>query len=386
MIPYGRQSISQDDIDAVVSVLNSDFLTQGPAVPSFENAVKKIVESKFAIAVNSATSALHLACLSLGVGKGDLVWTSAITFVASANCALYCGASVDFIDIEERTYNLCVNSLEDKLTKAKTAGKLPKVVIPVHLCGQSCDMERIYQLSLKYGFKIIEDASHSIGGRYHDNPIGSCEFSHVSVFSFHPVKIITSAEGGMCTTNDPVLAKKISLLRTHGITRDQRELVNNSEGPWYYEQISLGFNYRMTDLQAALGLSQLDRLEQFISKRNLIADRYIDDFNNSKIIFQKVTENTLSAYHLFVIQIEEIDAARSKKEIFEELREMGINVNLHYMPVYRHPYYQSLNSFKFEDFPNAERYYSTAISIPIFPDLDEKDRLHISNSILSLVS
>lgn len=386
MIPYGRQSISQDDIDAVVSVLNSDFLTQGPAVPSFENAVKKIVESKFAIAVNSATSALHLACLALGVGKGDLVWTSAVTFVASANCALYCGASVDFIDIDERTYNLCVNSLEEKLVKAKKTGKLPKVVIPVHLCGQSCDMERIYQLSLKYGFKIIEDASHSIGGRYYENPIGSCKFSHVSVFSFHPVKIITTAEGGMCTTNDPVLAKKISLLRTHGITRDQKELVNKSEGPWYYEQISLGFNYRMTDLQAALGLSQLDRLEQFVSRRNLIADRYIDDFNNSKIIFQKVIENTISAYHLFVIQIEEIDAARSKKEIFEALREMGINANLHYIPVYRHPYYQSLKTFKFEDFPNAEKYYSTAISIPIFPDLDEKNRLHISNSVLSLVS
>lgn len=386
MIPYGRQSISKNDIDSVVEVLNSDFLTQGPVVPSFEDAVSKKVSAKYSIAVNSATSALHIACLALGVGKGDTVWTSANTFVASANCALYCGAEVDFIDIDAESYNLCPDSLEKKLVEAKKQGKIPKVVIPVHLCGESCAMEQIYELSRRYGFKIIEDASHSIGGKYKSFPIGSCEFSDITVFSFHPVKIITSAEGGMCTTNDSVLAKKLSVLRTHGITRNENDLVNKTEGPWYYEQLCLGYNYRMTDVQAALGLSQLDRLDEFISKRNVIAKNYINDFSSTKILYQKTIDQSLSSYHLFVIQIDEADAAKSKKEIFEELRSMGINVNLHYIPVYRHPYYKSLKNYKLIDFPNAEKYYSTAISIPIFPDLSEKDRQYVSNSVKSLIS
>ncbi len=385
MIPYGRQSISQDDVNAVVDVLNSDFLTQGPTVPLFEDAVKDFVGSRFAIAANSATSALHLACLALGVGKGDIVWTSAITFVASANCAIYCGASVDFIDIDAQSYNMSVSDLEQKLILAKKSGKLPKVLIPVHLCGQSCDMQNIFELSKKYGFKIIEDASHSIGGKHHDSFIGSCRFSDITVFSFHPVKIITSAEGGMCTTNNSDLARTIELLRTHGITRDENELANHSEGTWYYEQQLLGFNYRMTDLQAALGLSQLDRLNTFISSRNKIAEMYIDDFSGSKITFQKLLDNNLSAYHLFVIQIEEKDTGLSKKKIFEALKKMGINVNLHYIPVYRHPYYQSLKSYEKKDFPNSEKYYSTAISIPIFPDLNEDDRQYVSKSILGMI-
>ncbi|MDA9936217.1 UDP-4-amino-4,6-dideoxy-N-acetyl-beta-L-altrosamine transaminase [Gammaproteobacteria bacterium] len=385
MIPYGRQSISQDDVNAVVDVLNSDFLTQGPTVPLFEDAVKDFVGSRFAIAANSATSALHLACLALGVAKGDIVWTSAITFVASANCAIYCGASVDFIDIDAQSYNMSVSDLEQKLILAKKSGKLPKVLIPVHLCGQSCDMQNIFELSKKYGFKIIEDASHSIGGKHHDSFIGSCRFSDITVFSFHPVKIITSAEGGMCTTNNSDLARTIELLRTHGITRDENELTNHSEGTWYYEQQLLGFNYRMTDLQAALGLSQLDRLNTFISSRNKIAELYIDDFSGSKITFQKLLDNNLSAYHLFVIQIEEKDTGLSKKKIFEALKKMGINVNLHYIPVYRHPYYQSLKSYEKKDFPNSEKYYSTAISIPIFPDLNEDDRQYVSKSILGMI-
>ena len=386
VIPYGRQSINQDDIDSVVSVLKSDFLTQGPVVPLFEDGVQKSVKSKYAIAVNSATSALHIACLALEVGKGDVVWTSAITFVASANCALYCGASVDFVDINKSTYNLCIDSLEEKLIEAEKVGRLPKVVIPVHLCGQSSDMKQIYNLSLKYGFKIIEDASHAIGGSYHSHPVGSCAFSDITVFSFHPVKIITSAEGGMCTTNNLQLAKKMSLLRTHGISRDKTELINKSDGPWYYEQISLGFNYRMTDLQAALGLSQLDRLDQFISQRNKIAENYKNDFFNLKINFQKAIENIVSAYHLFVIQIDEQDTQQSKKQIFKDLISMGINVNLHYIPVYRHPYYQALKIYQYEDFPNAEKYYSTAISIPIFPSLGDKDRQYVSDSIKDLVN
>ena len=385
MIPYGRQSISQNDIDAVVEVLNSDFLTQGPIVPMFEDAVSKKVNANYSIAVNSATSALHIACMALGVEKGDIVWTSANTFVASSNCALYCGAEVDFVDIDAETYNLCPNSLEKKLLEADKKGRIPKVVIPVHLCGESCEMDKIYELSKRYGFKIIEDASHSIGGKFKSFPIGSCEYSDITVFSFHPVKIITSAEGGMCTTNDSTLAKKLSVLRTHGITRNEDDLVNNIEGPWYYEQLYLGYNYRMTDVQAALGLSQLERLNEFILKRNAIAKKYKNDFLGTKILYQKTIDASLSSYHLFVIQIEESDTVKSKKEIFEELRSMGINVNLHYIPVYRHPYYKSLKKFKLEDFPNAEKYYSTAISIPIFPDLLEKERQHVVNSVKSLI-
>jgi UDP-4-amino-4,6-dideoxy-N-acetyl-beta-L-altrosamine transaminase len=386
MIPYGRQSISQDDIDAVIRVLKSDYLTQGPVVPLFEEAVAKHVGGKFGVAVNSATSALHISCLALGVGKGDIVWTSAITFVASANCALYCGASVDFIDIESETYNMSIPALEEKLISAQKNGQLPKVVIPVHLCGQSCDMKAISELGVKYGFKIIEDASHGIGGKYEDDFIGSCKYSDITVFSFHPVKIITSAEGGMCLTNDASLANKIQLLRTHGITRAEDEMQKPSEGAWYYEQVDLGFNYRMTEMQGALGLSQLDKLNQFVRTRNKIAREYIADFSDSVIGFQKPHPGCLSAYHLFVIEIPENYSSLSKKQIFEVLRGLKINVNLHYIPVYRHPFYKRLNIFNSSDYPNAEAYYSKAISIPIYPDLTEEQRVFIVNSVQGLSS
>ena len=386
MIPYGRQSISQDDIDAVIRVLKSDYLTQGPVVPLFEEAVAKHVGGKFGVAVNSATSALHISCLALGVGKGDIVWTSAITFVASANCALYCGASVDFIDIESKTYNMSISALEEKLISAQKNGQLPKVVIPVHLCGQSCDMKAISKLGVKYGFKIIEDASHGIGGKYEDSFIGSCKYSDITVFSFHPVKIITSAEGGMCLTNDPSLASQMQLLRTHGITRAEDQMQDPSEGAWYYEQVDLGFNYRMTEMQGALGFSQLDRLNQFVRTRNEIARQYIADFSDSVIGFQKPHPGCLSTYHLFVIEIPEDYSSLSKKQIFEVLIGQKINVNLHYIPVYRHPFYKRLNIFNPSDYPNAEAYYSKAISIPVYPDLTEEQRVFIVNSVQGLGS
>tara|TARA_B110000879_G_scaffold207323_1_gene290801 strand:- start:1190 stop:2350 length:1161 start_codon:yes stop_codon:yes gene_type:complete len=365
MIPYGQQDISQKDIDAVVDVLKSDFLTQGPQVPLFEKAIKEAVNAEYALAVNSATSALHIACLALGVGKGDVVWTTPITFVASANCALYCGADVDFVDIDPKTYNLSPKLLSQKLTHAKQNNlPLPKVVIPVHLCGQTCEMDKIQALSLEYGFAIIEDASHAIGGRYKKNPIGKCEYSDITVFSFHPVKIITTAEGGVATTNNAVLAQKMDLLRSHGITRDESLMAEPSHGGWYYEQVDLGFNYRMTEMQAALGLSQMSRLHDFVAKRNRLAAVYDDLLKSLPLATPFQIEGSYSARHLYVIRLNLADISASHKEVFERLRASGIGVNLHYIPVHTQPYYKNLG-FKQGQFPIAETYYGDAISIPL---------------------
>ena len=367
-IPYGRQDISEADIKAVTDVLRSNFLTQGPVVPAFENAVAAYCGVKYAIAVNSATSALHIACLALDVGKGDIVWTSPITFVATANCALYCGATVDFVDIDPVTYNISVKALSQKLVIAEKAGNLPKVVIPVHLCGQSSEMQAIHKLSQQYGFKIIEDASHAIGGKYQNQPVGNCKYSDVTIFSFHPVKIITTGEGGMAVTNDDKLANKLRLLRSHGITRDESQMTHEPHGPWYYEQIDLGFNYRMTDIQAALGLSQMQRLDEFVAKRHSIATRYNELLKEIPIITPFQIADTFSGLHLYVIRLKLIEIRQSHKNVFAALRSSGIMVNLHYIPVYRQPYFERLG-FKVGYFPEAERYYGDAISIPIYSSL-----------------
>jgi UDP-4-amino-4,6-dideoxy-N-acetyl-beta-L-altrosamine transaminase len=369
-IPYGRQDINQSDIDAVIAVLLSDFLTQGPAVPAFEKSVADYCSSQHAVAVNSATSALHIACLALGVGNDDIVWTTPISFVASANCALYCGAIVDFVDIDQRTYNISVESLVEKLAVAEKIGKLPKVLIPVHLCGQPCDMESIYTLSQKYGFKIIEDASHAIGGKYKGEAIGNCRYSDITVFSFHPVKIITTGEGGMALTNDVQLAKCMQLLRTHGITRDENEMTHTSDGPWYYQQIALGYNYRLTDIQAVLGLSQMQRLDEFVTKRHVIAERYNQLLADLPLITPWQHKDSYSALHLYVIRLNLVEMGKTHRQIFEVLRALDIGVNLHYIPVYHHPYYQSLG-FKTDYCLEAEQYYAEAISLPIYPGLTE---------------
>ena len=353
MIPYGRQDISEADIQAVVNVLRSDYLTQGPAVPAFEKSVAEYCQARHAVAVNSATSALHIACLALDVQPGDAVWTTPITFVASANCALYCGAKIDFVDIDPRTYNMSVERLADKLAKAEQTGTLPKVVIPVHLCGQPCDMAAIHALSLRYGFKIIEDASHAIGGKYRGEPVGNCRYSDITVFSFHPVKIITTAEGGMAMTNDVQLARRMQLLRSHGITRDVNEMSHAPDGPWYYQQIDLGYNYRMTDLQAALGVSQMQRLNEYVSRRHAIAKRYDQLLAALPVRAPWQHPDSYSGLHLYVIRLKLNQIAKTHRQVFEALREHGVGVNLHYIPVYRQPYYEGLG-FKAGHCPEAE--------------------------------
>lgn len=365
MIPYGKQEINQADIDAVVDVLKSDFLTQGPQVPAFERALMRVADASYALAVNSATSALHIACLALGLGEGDRLWTTPITFVATANCGLYCGASIDFVDIDPATYNLCPQALEQKLIVAKRQKCLPKVLVAVHLCGQPCDMKAIHALSLEYGFKVIEDASHAIGGRYLDQPIGACKYSDITVFSFHPVKIVTTAEGGAALTNNKKLADKMALYRNHGITRDEAYMENASHGGWYYEQIDLGFNYRMTELQAALGVSQLSRLSEFVTARHKLAERYCKRLVGLPLTLPYQLPNTYSGLHLFVIRLHLDEISKSHKEVFDALREAGIGVNLHYIPVHLQPYYQKMG-FKLGDYPKAEAYYANAISIPMF--------------------
>ena len=370
-IPYGRQDINQFDIDSVVSVLQSDYLTQGPVVPAFEKAIADYCGAQYAIAVNSSTSALHIACLALGVGKGDIVWTTPITFVASANCALYCGATVDFVDIDSITYNISIERLTEKLAIAEKIGKLPKVLIPVHMCGQPCDMESIYALSQKYGFKIIEDASHAIGGKYKSEPIGNCRYSDITVFSFHPVKIITTGEGGMAVTNELILAKHLCLLRSHGITSAADDMDARPEKEiWNYQQIDLGFNYRMTDIQAALGLSQMQRLNKFVIKRHDIAMYYDDFLSALPVATPWQHEDSYSAYHLYIIRLKLDEINKSQRQVYESLRESEILVNLHYIPVYRQPYYQQMG-FREGYCLNAERHYAEAISLPIYSGLTE---------------
>jgi UDP-4-amino-4,6-dideoxy-N-acetyl-beta-L-altrosamine transaminase len=380
MIPYGRQDISQADINAVVTVLRSDFLTQGPVVPRFEQAVASRCGAEHAVAVNSATSALHVACLALGVGPGDVVWTSPITFVASANCALYCGAQVDFVDIEPHTYNLSVERLAEKLAEAEQSGCLPKVVIPVHLCGQSCNMAAIRELGKQYGFKIIEDASHAIGGKYLDEPIGNCRYSEITVFSFHPVKIITTGEGGMALTNDPELAKSMRLLRSHGVTRDVADMTHAPDGPWYYQQIALGFNYRMTDMQAALGMSQMQRLDEFVAKRHAIAGRYAKQLGDLPVITPWQHADCRSAIHLYIIRLKLAEIRKTHCEVFEALQAAGIGVNLHYIPVYLQPYYKGLGD-PAKRCPVAELYYSEAISLPMYPALTEAQQDQVVSAL-----
>lgn len=370
VIPYGKQDINQQDIDSVLDVLKSDFLTQGPQVPAFENALVEHTGTSYALAVNSATSALHMACLALGLGQGDWLWTSPVTFVASANCGLYCGAKVDFVDIDPDTYNMCPIRLEEKLIKAKIEGKLPKVVVPVHLCGQPCDMAAIGKLAKEYGFKVIEDASHAIGGRYQDQPIGNCEHSDITVFSFHPVKIVTTAEGGAALTNSKELADKMALLRSHGITRDPELMRGESHGGWYYQQIDLGFNYRMTELQAALGVSQMKRLNEFVSARHELAQGYYTKLENLPVTLPYQLPDTYSGLHLFVIRLKLDDISLTHQQVFDALRERGIGVNLHYIPVHTQPYYQDLG-FTEGEFPESEQYYREAISLPMFHGMTE---------------
>lgn len=382
LIPYGKQNISDDDIAAVVAVLRSDFLTQGPVVPEFEKAVAAYCGAKQGVAVNSATSALHIACLALNVGPGDLVWTTPITFVASANCARYCGADVDFVDIDPRTHNMCPANLAEKLEKAQRQGRLPKVVIPVHLSGQSCDMQAIHALSKQYGFRIIEDASHAIGGSYQGKKVGDCRYSDIVVFSFHPVKIITTGEGGMAVTNDVELAKHMARLRSHGITRYPAEMTHPPDGPWYYQQIELGFNYRMTDLQAALGLSQLARVDDFVSQRHVIAQRYDELLKDTVAKTPWQHPDTHSGLHLYVIRLKLEAMKTTHKEVFERMRAEGIGVNLHYIPVYRQPYYARMG-FDPADFPNAEGYYAEAITLPIFPGLTPVQQNEVVRRLLT---
>ncbi|NWO04295.1 MAG: UDP-4-amino-4,6-dideoxy-N-acetyl-beta-L-altrosamine transaminase [Alteromonadaceae bacterium] len=373
MIPYGKQDINQADVDAVLDVLQSDFLTQGPKVPAFEDKVAAHVGAKHSLAVNSATSALHIACKALGLGEGDWLWTTPVTFVASANCGLYCGAKVDFVDIDSRTYNLSPKALEAKLQKAEQEDRLPKVLVAVHLCGQPCDMEAIHKLSQRYGFRVLEDASHAIGGKYKGEFIGSGRYSDITVFSFHPVKIVTTAEGGMALTNDDELATRMNLLRSHGVTRDQNLMTHEPDGPWYYQQVELGYNYRMTELQAVLGISQMDRLDAFVARRHELAKRYDELLKDLPVTKPWHHPDSYSGLHLYVIRLHLDSINKSHREVFESLREQGVGVNLHYIPVHTQPYYQAMG-FQAEAFPEAMQYYREAISLPMFQGLKDEQQ------------
>lgn len=383
MIPYGRQDISEEDIQSVVEVLRSDWLTQGPAVERFEQEVAHYCGAKYAVAVSSATAALHIACLAAGLKPGDALWTSPNTFVASANCGLYCGAQPDFVDIDPRTYNLSVDALEEKLARAES--RLPKVVIPVHFAGQSCDMEAIAGLGKRYGFSVIEDASHAIGGRYRDTRVGSCAFSDMTVFSFHPVKIITTGEGGMVLTNRQDLYEKLVRLRSHGITRDPRFMEGESDGPWYYQQIELGFNYRITDIQAGLGSSQMKRLDEFVARRHELAERYDALLRELPLTLPWRQPDAHSSFHLYVVRLRLDAIGKTHRQVFEELRQKEIGVNLHYIPVHTQPYYRRLG-FKPGDFPLAEQYYREAISLPLYAGLSDSEQDRVVQALKEVLS
>ncbi len=381
MIYYGKQSIDESDIEAVISVLRSDFLTQGPVIERFERCVADYCGAKYAVAVTNATSALHIACRAAGLSHGEPLWTSPITFVASANCGRYCGAKVDFVDIDDVTYNMSVDELEKKLV----AGGRPKVVVPVHLCGQSCDMERIYALSKKYSFTVIEDASHALGATYKDTKAGSGVYSDMTVFSFHPVKIITTGEGGMVLTNNKNLYEKMVLYRSHGITRDASKMTKESDGPWYYQQIELGYNYRMTDIQAALGYSQMDRLDTFVARRRQLAQRYDELLADLPIRIPKQSADTNSSWHIYVVRLDKTRTLKSKVEIFEGMKKRGVTLNLHYIPVHLQPYYQKLG-FKQGDFPASERYYEEAFTLPIYYELTDEQQNQIARALKEVLS
>lgn len=378
MIPYGKQNISEEDIAAVVNVLKDDWITQGPRITQFEESIARYTQSAGAVASNSATSSLHLACLALGFGSGQTLWTSPNTFVASSNVALHCGGEVDFVDIDERSHNICVNALEEKLEEAKTQDKLPSIVMPVHFAGQSCDMKKIHELSQEYGFKIIEDASHAIGGKYNNRPIGNCEYSDICVFSFHPVKIITSGEGGMATSQSTELLESMARLRTHGVTKNSSEFNNEADGPWYWEQIDLGLNYRMTDIHAALGLSQMKRLDKFVKRRVEVVGKYNSLLQGLPIDLPISTELSEPSWHLYVICLKEKNI-KKKRELFEYLRSEGIGVNVHYMPVYKNPYYQKIRTYR--ELEGAENYYKSSITLPCYYDLKDEEIEYIADKI-----
>ena len=373
MIPYGRQNINDEDIAAVISVLQSDWLTQGHKVPEFENLISLYTSASNAVAFNSATSALHTACLSLDLGPRDILWTVPNTFVASANCGRLCGANIDFVDIDAKTYCMDPNALEEKLNKAKKSGQLPKVIVPVHFAGQSADMRAITELTKPYGIKIIEDASHAIGGRYLNSPIGSCEFSDAAVFSFHPVKIITTAEGGIVTTNDTSLTERMKMIRNHGITRNPEKFDCNHSDPWLYQQIDLGLNYRMTDIQAALGISQINRLDEFVIRRRILAKQYDEQLSGLPVIYPWQDTNGMSARHLYPILIDTRESETDRRSVFKQLQGNGIGVGVHYIPVHLQPYYRKFG-FNLGDFPNAEWYYSKEISLPLYYDLSNEQQ------------
>jgi UDP-4-amino-4,6-dideoxy-N-acetyl-beta-L-altrosamine transaminase len=364
-IPYGRQDITQSDIERVTEVLRSDFLTQGPAVPRFEAALASAVRGRHAVAVNSATSALHVACLALDLGPGDWLWTVPNTFVASANCGRYCGASVDFVDIDPETWNISVSRLREKLAHARREGRLPKVVVPVDFSGQPYEQEAVWELAREYGFRVLDDASHAVGASRNGEPVGSGRWADITVFSFHPVKIITTAEGGVAVTNDERLATRMAQLRTHGITRDANLFSRPAPGPWYYEQQELGFNYRMTDVQAALGLSQLERLHAYIERRNVLARRYDAALKGLPLQLPHILPGNRSAFHLYVVRLTRLATPSTHREVFEELRRQGVGVNLHYTPVHLQPYYRALG-FAPGQFPESERYGDSAITLPLF--------------------
>ncbi len=384
-IPYGRQSIDESDIQTVIEVLKSDWLTQGPTIEEFEKSCAQLSQAAYGCAMNSATSALHVACLALDLSRGDILWTTPNTFVASSNCALYCGATVDFVDIDPKTYNISPEALEEKLIKAKKANKLPKILVVVHFAGQSCDMKEIKKLADSHGIKVIEDASHAIGGRYLDKPIGNGEYSDITIFSFHPVKIITTAEGGMLLTNSSEIKHKADLFRSHGITRSPQFMTEESHGAWYYQQIELGFNYRMTDLQAGLGLSQLKRIDHFIERRKVIASIYDEALKNLPLVTPWQSENASSAYHLYPIQLNLETLSITRREVFDALRVADIGVNVHYIPVHTQPYYQKLG-FRKGDFPVAEAYYERAISLPIHAGLTDSEQSYVVDTLSKILS
>lgn len=390
MIPYGRQDISQADIDFVIDVLKSDFLTQGPLVARFEETVAQYCGAPYAVATNSATSALHIACLALGLGPGDALWTAPTTFVASANCALYCGASVDFVDIDPKTYNMSVGRLAEKLAVAEKAGTLPKIVVPVHLCGQPCDMPAIKALADRYGFKIIEDASHAVGARYRADrdapflPVGDCRYSDITVFSFHPVKIVTTGEGGMAMTRDSVLAERLQRFRSHGITSNRSQMTVMPEDEiWNYQQVLLGYNYRLTDIQAALGISQMTRIDDFIRRRHEIAGRYDRELSSIPILAPWQSPDIYSSYHLYVIRVSAASGGKTQRQAYDELQAKGVNVNLHYIPVYRQPYFQAMG-FERGYCPEAEAYFTQALSIPMYPTLTDDEQGHVISVLQGL--